>query len=241
MARILAEEQLAGRLRISPRSVMCASEVLTDDSRKRIHRAWNCRPFDVYAATETAGIASECSLHRMHLFEDLVITEVVDEKNRSVPAGQPGAKLLVTVLFSRTQPLIRYEMSDRVTRSDAKCNCGIGFALLVAIDGRTEDILELPARFVGSVRVHPNVFHLILDRLPVQAWQVLAESDGIHVLLARPDGAINMDMIASEIERAIEQQGAERPIVRVEVVEEVTKTVLGKSPLIRGRTTNQDA
>ena len=54
MARILAEEQLAGRLRISPRAVMSASEVLTKESREQIQRAWICQPFNVYAATETA-------------------------------------------------------------------------------------------------------------------------------------------------------------------------------------------
>jgi phenylacetate-CoA ligase len=56
----------------------------------------------VYAATETASIASECTKHRMHLFEDLGIAEAVDEKNRPVPLGIAGAKVLVTVLFSRT-------------------------------------------------------------------------------------------------------------------------------------------
>ena len=117
MARVLAEEQLAGRLRIAPRAMMCSSEVLTSETAARVERAWGSRPFNVYAATETAGIASECPLHRMHLYEDLVITEVVDEMNRPVPAGRVGAKLLVTVLFSRTQPLIRYEMSDCVSVS----------------------------------------------------------------------------------------------------------------------------
>jgi phenylacetate-coenzyme A ligase PaaK-like adenylate-forming protein len=61
MARILAEEQIAGRLQISPKAAMSASEVLTEESRNRIQTAWNCQPFNVYAATETAGIASECS------------------------------------------------------------------------------------------------------------------------------------------------------------------------------------
>jgi phenylacetate-coenzyme A ligase PaaK-like adenylate-forming protein len=87
---------------------MCASEVLTEEAAARIERAWGPRPFNVYAATETAGIGSECALHRMHLYEDLVITEVVDEMNRPVPPGSLGAKLLVSVLWSRTQPLIRY-------------------------------------------------------------------------------------------------------------------------------------
>jgi phenylacetate-CoA ligase len=69
MARVLAEEQLSGRLRISPRAVMSASEVLTRESRIRIERAWGHQPFDVYAATEkrqrspqsARGIASICS------------------------------------------------------------------------------------------------------------------------------------------------------------------------------------
>src|SRR5262245_53892808 len=52
MARILAEEQLGGRLHISPKAAMSASEVLTEESRRRIRLAWNCEPFNVYAATE---------------------------------------------------------------------------------------------------------------------------------------------------------------------------------------------
>jgi phenylacetate-CoA ligase len=52
--------------------------------------------------------------HGMHLFEDLLVPEVVDEDYRPVPPGVTGARLLVTVLFSRAIPLIRYEMTDRV-------------------------------------------------------------------------------------------------------------------------------
>lgn len=115
MAHLLAEEQLAGRLRIAPRTVFTASEVLTEEARRRIVDAWGWQPFNVYGATESATIASECDQHKgMHLFEDLVITEVVDEHNHPVPPKSYGAKVLITVLFSRTQPLIRYEMSDSV-------------------------------------------------------------------------------------------------------------------------------
>jgi phenylacetate-CoA ligase len=237
MARILAEEQLAGRLRISPRAVMSASEVLTEDTRAKIQRAWSCQPFNVYAATETAAIASECSRHRLHLFEDLVIAENVDEKNRPVPAGEFGAKLLVTVLFSRTQPLIRYEISDRVMRSDDLCDCGKKFALLGGIEGRAEDILKVPARTGGFVQIHPNVFHEILERLSVQAWQVIEEPDAIRVLLARPEDLVDILQISSDIGRALEEKGAVARPVRVERVDEVTKTALGKAPLVRALST----
>ena len=99
--------------RSPPQFIFSASEVLTDATRRLAKAAWGRPPFNVYGATETSGIAAECGQHTgMHLFEDLVITEVVDADNRPVPPGEYGAKVLVTVLFSRTLPLIRYEMSD---------------------------------------------------------------------------------------------------------------------------------
>src|SRR5262245_56536139 len=40
MARVLAGEQLAGRLRVAPQSVFTASEVLTEETRRRVAEAW---------------------------------------------------------------------------------------------------------------------------------------------------------------------------------------------------------
>jgi hypothetical protein len=77
------------------------------------------------------------------------------------------------------------------------------------------------------------VFHKILESLPVQAWQVIEEHDAIRVLLARPDGPVDTLRISSEIERELEEKGALPRPIRVERVEEVTKTALGKAPLIR--------
>ncbi|RIK16550.1 MAG: adenylate-forming protein, partial [Acidobacteria bacterium] len=81
MLGLLAGEQRAGRLHVQPGAVLSASEVLTVEARRDVEQAWNRRPSDVYAATETAGIAAECAQHAgMHLFKDLVITEVVDDE-----------------------------------------------------------------------------------------------------------------------------------------------------------------
>jgi acyl-coenzyme A synthetase/AMP-(fatty) acid ligase len=90
MLRLLAFEQAAGHLRITPDLVFSASEVLTGETKRRIDQAWGKQPYDVYAATETAGIAAECQFHTgLHLFEDLVVTEVVDGDNQPVPPGVP--------------------------------------------------------------------------------------------------------------------------------------------------------
>jgi phenylacetate-CoA ligase len=148
MLRLLADEQLAGRLNLAPRFVFSASEVLTESTRRHATQAWGVPPYNVYAATETSGIAAECDQHTgMHLFEDLVLTEIVDDDNRPVPPGVYGVKVLVTVLFSRTLPLIRYEMSDSVQpATEHACRCGRPYALISGIQGRQEDGLALPHR-----------------------------------------------------------------------------------------------
>lgn len=234
MGRALAVEQLEGRLRIAPKTVFCASEVLTDEARRLIARAWGRQPFDVYGATEAATIAAECEHHDgLHLFEDLVITEVVDERYRPVPPGEYGDKVLVTVLFSRTQPLIRYEMSDRVRLSERPCPSGWPYRLVDGIQGRLEDVLRLPGREGGTVAVHPNVFHDVIDLAPAAGWQVVYAPGRLQVLLAgRPDPALEQ-ALPGALAQALLAQGAAPVPVEVRWVEALPKNALGKTPLIR--------
>ena len=234
MQRLLAEEQVGGRLRIQPRAVFSASEVLTPDTRRLITDAWGIQPFDVYAATEPAGIASECELHAgLHLYEDLVITEVADERGRPVPPGEAGEKLLVTVLFSRTQPLIRYELSDSIVPSQRVCPCGRTFQLIESIQGRTEDVMRLPAVDGGKVAIHPNVIHDVLDRLPVGEWQVVQEADVIQLVVARPGLGFEGDVVTKSLAGAIRAAGALPPPIAWTRVDAIPRSGSGKVPLIR--------
>jgi len=235
MAHLLAEEQLAGRLRISPGFVFASSEVFTEQARRRVEEAWGEKPFEVYAATEPAGIASECEQHRgMHLFEDLVITEVVDENNKPVPPGTYGEKVLVTVLFSRTMPLIRYEMSDSVRpASSPQCPCGRPFALIDGIQGREEDVLRFPARSGGKVSVQPIVFHRVMDAVPAGGWQVAQGPEGLTVLLSGVRGGFADAALIDSLQRELEAQGAIVPPVKVSRVPDIPRTTVGKAPLIK--------
>jgi phenylacetate-CoA ligase len=234
MMRILADEQLAGRLQIRPRAVFTSSEVLTEETRRRIVQAWGEKLFNQYAATESGSLAAECDHHRgMHLMEDLVIFEVVDQENRPVQPGVYGDKLLITVLGSRTQPLIRYELSDSVRLSPGPCPSGHPFALIDGVAGRVEEILSFPAVAGGSMSVHPLVFDRFMDTLPVGGWQVVQESDGLHVLLSGVRGALDEEGLADTVRQALAKQGAVIPPVDVQRVTNIPKNASGKAPLIK--------
>lgn len=225
--RELSQEQAEGRLRVRPRAVFSASEVMTDDARDAIHLAFGVPPTNVYAATETAGIASECRSGHMHRYEDLVIAEIVDDDNQPVPAGEMGAKLLVTVLFSRTQPLIRYELSDRVAASPEPPPGDLPYGVLDGIEGREEDVLTL-----AGVDVRPNVFHGALERLPVAGWQVIQEPDGLRVLLADAED-VDLHRVEGDVGDALAAVGVARVRITAIAVDTIPRTALGKAPLIR--------
>jgi len=233
MARILADEQFAGRLRIRPRAVFTSSEVLTEETRRRIVQAWGEQLFNQYAATEGGSLAAECDHHQgMHLAEDLTLLEVVDRHNRPVPLGAYGEKLLITVLFNRTQPLIRYELDDSVRLALHPCSCGRPFALIDDIQGRVEDILSFPRREGGFVNIHPLVFSRIMDTLPISGWQVIQEVDGLRVLLSGIHSELKDEMLADTLRQALREQGATIAHVEVQHVGTIPKTAAGKSPLI---------
>jgi phenylacetate-CoA ligase len=233
MFRLLAEAQLAGRLMIKPTFVFSASEVLTDSTRRLATAAWGRSPSNVYAATETSGIAAECSEHPgMHLFEDLVITEVVDAGNRPVQPGEYGAKVLVTVLFSRTLPLIRYEMSDSPrVGADHGCPCGRPYALITGIQGREQESLTFPTTTGQPQAVQPIVFHHVMDSVHAAGWQIQQTNAGLEVLLAQPQ-KVEPPTLAAEIRSALAAQGVVPPPVHVHEVTAIPRTPLGKAPLI---------
>jgi phenylacetate-CoA ligase len=183
MGVLLAEEQLAGRLRLSLRTMSTSSELRTPEAAARIEEAFGVRPFDLYATTEGLW-GGECERHEgPHLFEEDVIVENVADDGRAVPDGTPGARLLVTNLANRVQPLIRLEVSDAVTLSATTCGCGRTLRRLERVEGRAEDVIWLPGADGRPVAVVPMQFSVVARDRDVVEFQVAQDGAGLVVLV----------------------------------------------------------
>lgn len=239
MARILAEEQHAERLQISPRVIFTSSEVLTETTRRRVEEAWGKVLFNEYAATESGGLAAERNDHRgLYLFEDQVIFEVVDNQNRPVPPGVYGDKVLLTTLHNRTQPLIRYELHDSVKLASEPYSGGFPFALIDRIQGRTEDTLYFPGVKGGEVAVHPSVFHRVMDTVPTNSWQIVQDANGLTLLLSSVRGLVSDELLIGELQQELVDRDVIVPSVTVQRVRAIPKGAGGKTPLIKSTVTH---
>jgi phenylacetate-CoA ligase len=228
----LADEQLAGRLRLRLESLTTNSEPLTPWLRERFQDAFGVRPFNFYATTE--GLyGHDCPDGSLHLFDDNCIVENVDADGDRVPPGEVGAKLLVTNLFNHAQPLIRFEISDLIAVEPEPCPCGRSLLRLRSLEGRAEDVLEL-----GGVTVHPLQFGLVTADPDVREFQVVQHGDRLCLRVALREGAdAAPERLRARVSSRLEELGVTQPAVDVETVDALERTAGGKLQMVvAGRT-----
>jgi phenylacetate-CoA ligase len=240
LAGALAAEQTAGRLTVDLHRVVVAGEALSDDVRARVTEAWGAAPFEIYGTTEALIVAAE-SPDRvgLHLTEDLVVVEVVDEHDRPVPDGQPGYKVLLTSLVNRALPLIRYELADSVTVAAGADPSRRPYRRLERVDGRSDDHLTLPGTAGEPVVVAPQHLRAPFASLAaVLQYQIVQEPTRLVVrVVLRPDAAASVsDTVAGNIRRALEAAGAVVPPLIIEHVPEIEREPGGaKLKLVKAR------
>jgi len=228
VAALLAVEQLEGRLDIAPSVISTHSEVRTDDMREKICSAWGVSPFNHYGLTEEPHVGADCDEHEgLHIFEDTSLVEVVDQENRPVPDGTPGAKYLLTNLYNYVQPLIRYEVGDVLTRGPALCSCGRPFALIAAIGGRSEDVLRLPAVYgAETVPITPLSIEMCLESFQAVAEYAVAhapERIAVSVVIKGDENGELVSRISDALTEMIREAGAIPPSVEVTVVDKIER------------------
>jgi phenylacetate-coenzyme A ligase PaaK-like adenylate-forming protein len=222
VAAMLAAEQMAGRLRIRPQAGLLGGEPLTPALRERIHAAWGFEPQSVYAATEAPTIAVGTPGTGLEVQEDVVIVEVVDQHNVPVPVGTPGFKVLITNLINFAQPLIRYELSDSVTLAHGPNPNGRPYRRIASVDGRSADVLYMPAPDGREIALHPTGFGAAFAHLPaIHQYQLVHDEHGLHAYVVT-DAAAPADTtqrLRRSLAEAIAAAGAVVPPVSVHRVE----------------------
>ena len=141
--------------------------------------------------------------------------------------------MLLTVLYRHTQPLIRFEVSDLVRTSPLeRCPCGRPFALLEASEGRTTEMLYLPSPSGGEEEVHPFLFEIVLDELPVSGYQVVQEQDGLHIFLTGAVEELRDEQVHEVLRVALSKRGVIVPSIEIHRVAELSRNATGKTPKV---------
>ncbi|GAA4763934.1 hypothetical protein [Citricoccus nitrophenolicus] len=93
-------------------------------------------------------------------------------------------------------------------------------------------MLELPTATGGRTRVHPNLFHRLLDDVSVAGWQVTQRSDRLQVHLAGLTRGHTPESVHAAVAAALTEAGVLNIPVENSVVAELERTRLGKVSLV---------
>jgi phenylacetate-coenzyme A ligase PaaK-like adenylate-forming protein len=174
----LAAEQRAGRLGIHPLLAVASGESLAAHAAAEIEAALGCRVSVRYLASEALALTSRCRQGLLHVNADWNIVEPVDDAFRPVPPGELSHTVLVTNLANRVQPLIRYNLGDRVQLAAGPCACGSPFPVL-RVEGRSGGVLSFAAA-EGTMLDGTALDGKVVTVLPLALGTVIEETAGVR-------------------------------------------------------------
>lgn len=165
------------------RAVFVTGEMLYEHQRELLRERFRCPVFCYYGSNEIGGLAFECTHGSLHVCDEHVHLEVVDNNNR--PVWDQNGRILVTDLDNYAMPLIRYEIGDEGTLTREQCSCGRAHTVLASIQGRTQDYIvnqegrRLSATFfAGYFRDLQHIGRLQLNQLSQASVRLDYEGKG---------------------------------------------------------------
>ncbi|HMC86843.1 MAG TPA: hypothetical protein VKI61_15045, partial [Chitinophagaceae bacterium] len=126
---------------------------------KKITEAWNIQLYSTYASTEMQTAFTECGAGQGgHHNAELLIVELLNEKNEVVKPGEPG-EVTITTLGVEAMPLLRYKTGDICTYTNDGCSCGRNTLRLSPVLGRKKQMIK----YKGTTLYPPALFDLLND------------------------------------------------------------------------------
>jgi phenylacetate-coenzyme A ligase PaaK-like adenylate-forming protein len=205
---LLAGERRADRLHARPAVLWSGGELLAPAVRARIERAFAAPVVNEYGASECLDIAASCEAGHLHVHADWVIVEPVDARHLPVRPGETAHTLLITNLANWVQPIVRYDLGDRVKLLEGPCPCGRTLPAL-AVEGRTDDTLRLRPRRGAAIRLAPMALASVVDDLAsVHRFQIVQTSaDALALRLPGENRAAEWKRARPALHAWLESQG----------------------------------
>ncbi len=142
LAKFLQKKQLF-LSDICPSLKVCivTSEMLFEDDKKLLKDRFNIPIINEYGSAELDIIALESPEGVWKVNSETLFVEILDDNDCVLPYGQEG-RIVVTSLYNKAHPMIRYEVGDiGVLDEKSTPQCPI----LKKLIGRTNDVAVLPS------------------------------------------------------------------------------------------------
>jgi len=219
---------LQGALR--PRRLFTSGELLVHSRREKLAETFECPVLDVYGTSEAKEIAIECTDGSLHINDDVVQVEILDEWGRCCEIGEEG-EIVVTSLVNSAMPLIRFRTGDRGRFLPGRCSCDLPLRRLGVVTGRDVDMLQL----TGGTRLSPYALTTAIEDVPgVRRYQVVQTEEETLLVKVVLEGEAPAREVEDGVRTAVSAATGGRAAASVQLVDDLPKGPGGKVRVVQG-------
>lgn len=190
-----------------------AGEMLSESLRTELERTFGMTIRQGYGTADVGCMGYEC-LHKsgMHIPYNCIVEIVDPDTGRQMGPGELGE--IVTTVFDKAYPMIRFGTGDLSYYTDEPCPCGRTTHRLVKIMGRIDQVTKVKGMFI-----HPAGAAEVIAKFPeIAAYQVVVTRenhvDRMTFQVALGENIAPDKVLADRIEAAIPQSMRVRGLVR---------------------------
>ncbi len=166
--------------------VLAGAEIISERNRKLYREAFQTEVIEWYGTVEMGILAFETQAHDgLHLCEDLIYYEFLDENGSPTQPGQ-RSRLILTELTNTLMPFIRYDQGDWVVLKPDDNNHNSEWRRLSKVEGRDDDFALLP----DGCLVPFHVFYEIMDKYSkIKQFRIIQKGRSLFHILIVADSA----------------------------------------------------
>jgi len=207
----LAAQPGAAALLAPPAILLSVADVLDAADRERIEQGFNHRVAQIYQATE-GFLSATCPYGRLHWNEDSLVVQ-----KEWLDLAHTRYAPVITDFRRLTQPIVRYRLDDVIVADNAPpCPCGSLFGTLGAIEGRCDEVLELPGTETAAlVLIFPDfVRRALVLGLPAGVNYSVVQTSPSHWDVSF-SATCELGPVRQEVTELCRQLGAQVPALRI--------------------------
>jgi len=221
----LAGSHTTGALRVHPDRLISVAEVLEPQDRDRLSTVFQAPVHEIYQCTEGV-LAISCAHGSLHIQEDIVALQCESLPPAPAypltPSSIRRVTPIITDLWRRTQPIIRYRLNDVLQLDDRRCTCGNSFRVLAAIEGRQDDVCYFVEPAGGRRAFFPDTIRrmVLLSDPAIVDYQAIQVRDGhlcLHLAVTDPTCfATVAASVRANVTATVAAYGCHRPDLQIE-------------------------
>ena len=207
---LLADAQNKGMLHMRPERLISVAEVLEPHDKKHLEAVFQVPVHQIYQCTEGL-LAVSCAHGSLHIQEDVVVLqfEPLSDNNNGESESEGDSQRvmpIVTDMWRRTQPIIRYRLNDVLQLARQNCPCGSPFRVIRTIEGRCDDICYFESLTGGTRPFFPDTMRrmILLASPDIADYQIVQEQPGqLHIYLSLPSTVSSFDVVKQAVQESV--------------------------------------